>query len=108
MEFYREMGCGFLESVSQECLEYEFSLREIPYQSHTQLSINYKDRVLKQFYIPDFVCYDKIILEIKAVQDVGSEHRAQVLNYLQVTGLRLGFLVNFGHYPKASIERNVR
>jgi GxxExxY protein len=108
MEVYREMGCGFMESVYQECLEREFSLRGIPYKSHLQLSIKYEDKVLKQFFIPDFVCYDKIILEIKAIQDVGNEHRAQVLNYIHAAGFRLGFLANFGHYPKASIERIVR
>jgi GxxExxY protein len=108
IEVHREMGCGFLESVYQECLEHEFSLRGIPFKSHVQLSIKYKDKLLRQCYIPDFICYDKIIVEIKAIQDLANEHRAQVLNYLQATGLRLGFLVNFGHYPKASIERIVR
>jgi GxxExxY protein len=63
------------------------------------------DAPLKQIYKPDFICYGKIILELKAVKDVSPEHRAQVFNYLKATGLRLGLLVNFGHYPKATVER---
>ncbi len=106
-EVNREMGCGFLESVYQECLEQDFAFRGIPFQSHLQLSIKYKDRVLNQYYVTDFVCYEKIIVEIKAIQETANEHRAQLLNYLKATGMKLGFLVNFGHYPKASIERIV-
>jgi GxxExxY protein len=68
-------------------------------------AIDYKGTELKQRYIPDFLCYDKIILEIKAVKQLTDEHRAQVLNYLKATGLRLGLLVNFGHYPKVEYER---
>ncbi|MHC1785300.1 MAG: GxxExxY protein [Anaerolineaceae bacterium] len=101
----REIGCGFLESVYQECLEQEFTLQGIPFLTHVQYGIQYKGKVINQYYIPDFVCYGKIIVEIKAISETLKEHRAQVLNYLKVSGMRLGFLVNFGHYPKASIER---
>ena len=59
-------------------------------------------------YVPDFVCFGRIIVEIKAVKELGNEHRAQVHNYLKATGLELGLLVNFGHYPKVEIERIVK
>ena len=104
-EVYREMGCGFLEAVYQECLERELQLRDIPFAAQQELQLIYKDAPLKQTYKPDFICYGKIIVELKAVKDVSSEHRAQVFNYLKATRLRLGLLVNFGHYPKATVER---
>jgi GxxExxY protein len=104
-EVYREMGCGFLEAVYQECLARELSKRDIPFVSQKELRLCYKGDQLVQTYKPDFICYEKIILELKAVRDVAPEHKAQVFNYLKATGLRLGFVVNFGHYPKAQIER---
>jgi GxxExxY protein len=104
-EVYREMGCGFLEAVYQECLEREFHNRKILFEAQKELQLKYKGTALKQIYKPDFICYGKIIVELKAVKDVNPEHRAQVFNYLKATGLRLGLLVNFGHYPKATVER---
>ena len=71
------------------------------------LALEYKGCPLQTKYQPDFLCYDKIILELKAVSEVADEHRAQVLNYLKATGFKLGLLVNFGHHPKAQIERIV-
>ncbi len=100
-----DKGCGFLEPVYQECLEIEFELQRIPFAAQKLLSLSYKGRSLKQKYGPDFICYDKIILEIKAVSALIDEHRAQVLNYLNATGYQLGLLVNFGHYPKLEWER---
>lgn len=104
-EVYREMGCGFLEAVYQECLEKELAARDIPFETKKQLSLEYKGEVLQQVYRPDFICYGNIIVELKALKDISDEHRAQVFNYLKATGLRLGLLVNFGHYPKATVER---
>jgi GxxExxY protein len=104
-EVYREMGCGFLEAVYQECLEKEFRATDIPFISHTELKLKYKGELLRQIYKPDFICYGKIIIEIKAVSDLTDEHRAQVFNYLKATNMKLGLLVNFGNYPKAKIER---
>ena len=104
-EVYREKGCGFVEPVYQECLEIELRLRRIPFSAQAALALEYKSCPLKSRYAPDFICYDKIILEIKAVKDVTDEHRAQVFNYLKATRLSLGLLVNFGHYPKATVER---
>lgn len=104
-DVYREMGSGFLEAVYQECLEREFERRRIPYQRKVELTLTYKGEPLTKTYEADLICYGKIILELKAVKDIGNEHRAQLFNYLKATGLRLGLLVNFGHYPKATVER---
>lgn len=104
-EVYKEKGCGFLEGVFQECLELEFSDQGIPFKAQPQLRLDYKGRVLRHTYSPDFICFDKIVLEIKAVSTLTDEHRAQVHNYLRATGHRLGLLVNFGHYPKIESER---
>ncbi len=106
-EVYTEKGCGFLEAVYQESLELEFEDQGIPFVAQQKLSLSYKGRTLRQTYEPDFLCYGKIILEIKAVTHLTDGHRAQVHNYLRATGHRLGILVNFGHYPKAEAERIV-
>jgi len=107
MEVFNEMGSGFLEAVYQECLEYELSDRRIPFQSQQQLKLQYKQRTLKSVYVPDFVCFENIILEIKGVSDLTAKHRAQVLNYLKATGIKLGLLVNFGQQGKLQYERIV-
>src|SRR5262245_36173438 len=107
-EVYNEMGCGFVEPVYQECLEMEFTDRAIPLKAKSELTLSFKGRRLKQTYEPDFICFDKIIVEIKAVSSLVNEHRAQVHNYLKSTGFRLGLLINFGSYPKLEYERIVR
>ena len=104
-DVYREMGCGFLEPVYQECLEKEFKLRGIPFEPQKELRLSYKGEILNLIYKPDLVCHGTIIVELKAVKDIDDVHRAQVFNYLKATGLRLGLLINFGHYPKATVER---
>ena len=104
-DVYREMGCGFLESVYQECLEKELMRRDIPFVAQQELQLTYKGESLQQTYRPDLICYGQIIVELKAVKDIAPEHKAQVINYLKATGIKLGLLVNFGTYPKASITR---
>ena len=104
-EVYRVMGCGFLEAVYQECLAHELTRCKIPFLAQVDLPVSYKGKQLLQTYRVDFVCFDRIILEIKAVKDVNDEHRAQVQNYLRASCFRLGLLVNFGHHPKATVER---
>jgi GxxExxY protein len=104
-EVYKEKGCGFLEPVYQECLEMELAFRGIAFVSKKPLALTYKGRPLKSTYEPDFICLDRIILEIKAVSALADEHRAQVLNYLTATGYKLGLLVNFGHFPLLEWER---
>jgi len=106
-EVYKKMGSGFLESVYQECLEKEFTLRKIPFKSQVEITLNYKDIPLNQTYRADFVCYDSILIEIKAVSQILNLHRAQVLNYLKATKLKLGLLINFSSHPKLGIERFV-
>lgn len=106
-EVYREKGCGFLEPVYQECLEIELRLQAIPFVAQKPLALQYKGCPLRSRYAPDFICFDRIILELKAVTELTDEHRAQIQNYLKATGLKLGLLVNLGHYPKVEVERIV-
>ena len=88
-DWYKEMGCGFLEAVYQECLEKELSKRDIVFQLQVELQLNYKGERLGQMYKLDFICYNKIIVEIKAVKEIAPEHKAQLLNYLKATSLDL-------------------
>ena len=104
---YKDKGRGFLEPVYHECLEIEFDLQRIPFLSKPPQTLQYRGRILVQTFSPDFICYDKIIVEIKAVSALVDEHRAQLLNYLNATGCQLGLLVNFGHYPGLEYERLV-
>jgi len=104
-DVYREMGCGFLESVYQECLEIELQSRGVPFVAQPELLLHYKSKPLRTKFIPDFVCYGQIVVELKAVKDIAPEHKAQVINYLKATNMKLGLLVNFGAYPKATVIR---
>ena len=96
MEAHRIIGCGFTEPIYQEALEEEFKLRGIPHQREKVLHVTYKGKILSKDFRPDFICYDKIIVELKAVEDLVDEHYSQVYNYLKATGLQLGLLINFG------------
>ena len=102
---YRDKGCGFLEAIYHECLEIELEFQRIPFLSKPPQTLQYRGRTLVQTFSPDFICYDKIIVEIKAVSELVDEHRAQLLNYLSATSCKLGLLVNFGHYPRLEYER---
>ena len=82
--------------MNQEALTYEFNLSKIPYEKEKKLQIHYKDIILEKVYVADFVCYDKIIVECKAIEKLLSEHESQVINYLNATGFKLGLLINFG------------
>jgi len=104
-EVYRTMGCGFLEAVYQECLEKELRFRSIPFIAQPELRLSYKGETLLQKYRPDIICYDKIILELKAAKQTVPEHEAQLINYLRATQMKLGLLVNFGTYPHVNIIR---
>lgn len=104
-EVYKQLGAGFLEGVYQEALELELSSRGIPYKSQPEIDIEYKGIRLRQTYRADIVCYGKIILELKAVKQLLPEHEAQLQNYLKATGLKLGLLINFSHYPGVEIKR---
>ena len=104
-EVCNEKGCGFLEPVYHECLAIEFEFQRIPAISKPALTLSYRGRPLMQTYNPDFICFGRIILELKSVSELADEHRAQMLNYLNATGFELGLLVNFGHYPGLEYER---
>jgi len=106
-QVYQELGCGFLEAVYQECLEREFEIAAIPFVPQEEVIVEYRGIPLIQKYRADFVCYNKIIVEVKAVKELDDIHTAQVINYLKATGFKLGLLVNFGSYPKAVIKRIV-
>ena len=101
MAVHQELGCGFLEAVYQEALEKEFMFKSIPYKREMPITIYYRNEPLNKRYIVDFICYDKIIVELKALSALTTEHQAQVLNYLTATRLKLGLLLNFG---KPSLE----
>lgn len=96
MEVHSELGPGFLEPVYQEALAIVLAEQDIPFARERPLPIRFRGRVLSKTYVADFVCYDSIILELKALSQLTSEHEAQVLNYLKATGHRLGILANFG------------
>lgn len=106
-EVYKDKGSGFLESVYQECLEFEVGDRQVPFRAQPALALTYKGRPLRSKYSPDFICFERIVVELKAVNGLTGEHRAQVQNYLRATGMKLGLLVNFGHFPKLEYERIV-
>ena len=106
-DVYNQMGCGFLEAVYQECLEIELGLRDIPFIPQKQLNLYYKERELNQKYVPDFICFDHVIVELKAISDLDTEHHAQLLNCLKGSRLQTGLLVNSGHYPKLEYKRMV-
>ena len=107
MEVYNTLGDGFLEPVYQEALEIEFEKRQIPFISQKEITIFYKDAYLKKGYVADFLVYDKLIVEIKAVNDLSEREEAQLLNYLKATGKELGVLINFGSHPNLQWKRMV-
>ena len=103
-EVYKTLGDGYLEEVYQNALEEELKLRGIPLAAKKELHIMYKGRDCG-LYEPDFICFDKIIVELKAVETLHPKHSAQLMNYLRATGHKLGLLVNFCAYPKVDVRR---
>ncbi len=106
MAVHRELGHGFLESVYQEALAIELTRSSIPFEREKELSIIYKGVELKSYYKADFICYDQIILELKALDALSNDHVSQLMNYLKATGLKVGLLVNFGA-PSLQYKRYV-
>jgi GxxExxY protein len=104
---HTDKGNGFGEPVYQDALEIEQELSGIPFDAQRNYPITYRGRTLKHTYTPDLLCFDQIIVELKAAKSPTDEHRAQVLNNLKVTGLQLGLLVNFGSHGRLEWERIV-
>ena len=96
MEVHRELGSGFLEAVYQEALGREFIYQEIPFKSQPVIEIKYKGKPLEKKYQPDFVCYDEVLVEIKAISILSGTEEAQIINYLKASGKNIGLLLNFG------------
>lgn len=96
MEVHRQLGCGFLEAVYQEALAIELELRKVPFLREKALPVLYKGQVLSTSYRSDFVCYDAVIVEIKALSKLSGTEEAQIINYLKATGLEVGLLINVG------------
>lgn len=94
-EVHKQLGIGLLEKVYQEALAIEFKYRNIPFERERRYDVYYRDQKLNVQYIADFVCYDKIIVELKAISEITDANKAQVRNYLTITGYKLGLLVNF-------------
>ena len=107
MEVYNHLGPGFLEAVYQEALEIELEMRGIPFESQRMLVLYYKDRRLKKEYKPDFLCYEQIIVELKAIEKLTRSDEAQIINYLTATRLKVGVLLNFGSPEKLEWKRFV-
>ena len=96
MAIHSELGHGFLEAIYHEALEQEFNLQDIPFSKEKKLPVYYKKHKLKTFYLPDFICYDSVIVEIKALQRLSNHEESQLINYLKASGLNRGLLINFG------------
>lgn len=107
IEVHRELGPGFLEAVYQEAMEIELASREIPFQAQAQIRVRYKEHTLKRDYFADLVCYEQVIVEIKALSRLTGKEEAQTLNYLKATGFKLGILLNFGSHGKLEWKRLV-
>lgn len=96
LEVHKELGCGFLEAVYQEALDREFGIQKIPFKSQPTVEILYKGTPLAKIYQPDFICFDEVIVEIKAITSLSGIEEAQLINYLKAAKLKVGLLINFG------------
>ena len=108
IEVHRILGPGFAEAVYHEAVKIECELQKVPFVSQQQLNIVYKGQLLDKYYVADLVCYDKIIIELKALDQLTGKETAQILNYMKATGLRVGLLINFGASGKLEWQRFIR
>ena len=108
IEVHRELGPGFLEAVYQEAIEIELTARDIPFEAQKRIRVRYKEHTLTRDYFADLVCYDQVIVEIKALSRLSGKEEAQTLNYLKATGFKLGILLNFGSHGKLEWTRLVK
>ena len=107
MEVHTVLGSGYLEAIYQEALEIESKSRNLPFESQKVLQIRYKEHVLKKEYIADLIYFDKIVVELKALDRLSGKEESQLLNYLKATGMKVGVLINFGSHPKLEWKRLV-
>ncbi len=107
IEVHRELGNGFLEAVYQEAMELELASRDISFSSQVPLKILYKGKMLAKEYIPDLLCFDSMIVELKALNKLSGQEEAQIINYLKATGLHVGLLINFGSRGKLEWKKFV-
>jgi GxxExxY protein len=107
MEVYNELGSGFLEAVYQEAMEIELLNRHIPFESQKKLQIQYKDKKLNKKYVADLICYNSVLIELKAVEKLSGKEESQIINYLKATGIKVGVLINFGSKNKLEWKRFV-
>jgi GxxExxY protein len=107
MDVHRELGSGFLESVYQEALEMELAHHKIPFEAQKSIRIIYKGETLKKEFIADLICFEQILVELKAQESLSGKEEAQILNYLKATGIKLGLVINFGSHPKLEWKRLV-
>jgi GxxExxY protein len=105
MEVYNQLGPGFPEAIYQEAMEIEVADRKIPSLPQQEIHIPYKGRLLKNFYKPDLLCFEKIVVELKAINELTSREESQMFNYLKATGFPVGLLVNFGSEGKLEWKR---
>jgi GxxExxY protein len=108
IEVYNDLGSGFLEAVYQEAMGMELTSKCVPFEPQKELCIYYKGRCLQKKYFADFVCFGSVLVEIKVMRQIGSGEEAQLLNYLNATGLRVGLLINFGDPGRLDWKRMVR
>lgn len=107
IEVHKQLGPGFLESVYQEAMEIELSARNIPFGPQQEMYIQYKGQILNKYYVADFICYDKIVVELKALDQLTGKAQAQVINYLKASDMRVGVLINFGGKGRLEWQRFV-
>lgn len=96
MEVHRQLGCGFLEPIYQEAFALELMTRKIPFTQERKFKISYKEKILRKYYRPDFICFDSVIVELKALRQLSHLEEAPLINYLRMTGFHTGLLLNFG------------
>ena len=108
IDVHRELGPGFLESIYQEAMEIELKTKSIPFVAQHPITVRYKGLTLNKKYFPDLVCFEQIIVEIKALDHLSGTEQSQLLNYLKVTGFSVGILINFGNHGKLEWKRLVK
>ena len=105
VEVYNELGYGMAEEVYQESLEIELKMRQINFATKQELTLTYKGRTLQKRYIPDLLFYDAIVVELKALKELNSDHEAQLFNYMRIAQQPVGYLINFGRKKELEWKR---